>query len=115
MKAPVLPMGSGRLPPRKAKHGGGSCWRETFKWPAVKCQAVAAVRLGRQQPGILPCSQRPLEKLIVSILDEKLKSQDDTIDSSVALAAGCKAPGCMARKKHPDPSASIIFNHSLLH
>jgi hypothetical protein len=93
------------LLPRKAKHGAGSCWPERSKKPAVKYRAVAAVRPGRQQPGILPCSQRPLEKLIVSILDEKLKSQDNTIDSSVALAVGCKAPGCMARKKYPDPSS----------
>jgi hypothetical protein len=42
----------------------------------------------------------------VSIFDNKLKSQEDKIDSSVALAAGCKAPGGMARKKHPDPSNS---------
>ncbi|MGD2271755.1 MAG: hypothetical protein PVI06_15240, partial [Desulfobacterales bacterium] len=65
--------------------------------------AVTAVRLGRQQPGILPCSQRPPEERVVSLFDDKLKSQDDTIDSSVALAAGCKAPGCMARKKIPRP------------
>jgi hypothetical protein len=91
------------LPPRKAKHGVGYCWRERFKYPAVKCKAVAAVGLGRQQPGILPCRQRPPEELAVSISYNKLKGQDDTIVSSVALAAGCKAPGCMARKKYPDP------------
>jgi hypothetical protein len=50
----VLLMGRGLLPPRKAKHGVGSCSSESFKSPAVKCKAVAAVRLGRQQPGILP-------------------------------------------------------------
>jgi len=54
MIAPVLLMGKGLLPPRKAKHGIGSCSRKSFKWPAVKCKAVAAVKLGRQQPGILP-------------------------------------------------------------
>ena len=53
MIAPVLLMGKGLLPPRKAKLGVGSCWRESLKWPAVKCKEVAAVRLGRQQPGIL--------------------------------------------------------------
>ncbi|MGD2271311.1 MAG: hypothetical protein PVI06_12980, partial [Desulfobacterales bacterium] len=52
--APALLRGRGRLPPRKATHGVGSCWSERFKQPAVKCEAVAAVRLGRQQPGILP-------------------------------------------------------------
>jgi hypothetical protein len=31
MIAPVLLMGRGLLPPRKAKHGVGSCWRESFK------------------------------------------------------------------------------------
>jgi hypothetical protein len=51
--APVLPTGRGLLPPGKAKHGVGSCWRAPFKQPAVKCEAVAAVRLGRQHPGIL--------------------------------------------------------------
>jgi hypothetical protein len=59
MIAPVLPMGKGLLPPRKAKHGFGFCWSESFKSPAVKCKAVAAVRLGRQQPGILPCKKYP--------------------------------------------------------
>ncbi len=54
MIAPVFLMGRGLLPPRKAKHGVGSCSSESFKSPAVKCKAVAAVRLGRQQPGILP-------------------------------------------------------------
>jgi radical SAM superfamily enzyme YgiQ (UPF0313 family) len=52
-------MGKGLLPPRKAKHGVGSCWSESYKWPAVKCKAVAAVRLGGQQPGILPCKKYP--------------------------------------------------------
>jgi hypothetical protein len=63
-----------------------------------------------QQPGILPRSQRPPEALSVSIFDAKLISQDDTIDSSVALAAGCKAPGCLARKKTPRPLNYSIFN-----
>jgi hypothetical protein len=40
----------------------------------------STVRLGRQQPGILPRSQRPSEELVVSIFDDKLKSQDNTID-----------------------------------
>jgi hypothetical protein len=31
MIAPVLLMGKGLLPPRKAKHGVGSCWSESFK------------------------------------------------------------------------------------
>jgi hypothetical protein len=31
MIAPVLLMGRGLLPPRKAKHGVGSCWRERLK------------------------------------------------------------------------------------
>jgi hypothetical protein len=53
MIAPVLLRSRGLLPPRKATDSVGSCWRENFKWPAVKCKAVAAVRLGRQQPGIL--------------------------------------------------------------
>jgi hypothetical protein len=30
MIAPVLLMGKGLLPPRKAKHGVGSCWSESF-------------------------------------------------------------------------------------
>jgi hypothetical protein len=59
MIAPVLFITKGLLPPRKAKHGVGSCWSESFKWQAVKCKAVAAVRLGRQQPGILPCKKYP--------------------------------------------------------
>jgi hypothetical protein len=59
MIALVLLMGKGLLLPRKAKHGVGSCWRESFKSPAVKCKAVAAVRIGRQQPGILPCKKYP--------------------------------------------------------
>jgi hypothetical protein len=54
MIAPALLMGRGLLPLRKAKHGVGSCWSENFNLPAVKCKLVAAVRLGRQQPGILP-------------------------------------------------------------
>jgi hypothetical protein len=29
--APALPTGRGRLQPRKAKHGVGSCWCEGFK------------------------------------------------------------------------------------
>jgi hypothetical protein len=31
MIAPVLLLGRGLLPPRKAKHGVGSCWSESFK------------------------------------------------------------------------------------
>jgi hypothetical protein len=54
MIVPVLLTGKGLLPPRKAKHGVGSCWSESFKEPAVTCKVVAAVRLGRQQLGILP-------------------------------------------------------------
>jgi len=54
MIAPVLLMGKGLLPPKKAKHGVGSSWSEPFKQPAVKCKVVAAVRRGGQQPGILP-------------------------------------------------------------
>ena len=53
MIAPVLLMGRGLLPPKKAKDGVGSCSSESCKQPAVNCKAVAAVRLGRQQPGIL--------------------------------------------------------------
>jgi hypothetical protein len=30
MIAPLLLRGRGRLPPRKAKHGVGYCWRERF-------------------------------------------------------------------------------------
>jgi hypothetical protein len=30
MIAPVLLMGKGLLPPRKAKHGVGSCWSKSF-------------------------------------------------------------------------------------
>jgi hypothetical protein len=56
----------------------------------------------------LPCSQRPPEELVVSIFDDGLESQDEAIDSGVALAAGCKAPGCMARKKYPDPSSYLV-------
>jgi hypothetical protein len=36
MIAPVLLMGRGLLPPRKAKHGVSSCSSESFKSPAVK-------------------------------------------------------------------------------
>jgi hypothetical protein len=46
-------MGRGLLPPKKAKHGVGSCSSDIFKPPVVNCKVVAAVRLGRQQPGIL--------------------------------------------------------------
>jgi hypothetical protein len=59
MIAPQLPWSRGLLPPRKAKDGVVSCWRENFKWPAVKCKAVAAVGLGRQQPGILSWKKHP--------------------------------------------------------
>jgi hypothetical protein len=31
MIAPVFLMGRGLLPPRKAKHGVGFCWSESFK------------------------------------------------------------------------------------
>jgi hypothetical protein len=31
MIAPVFLMGRGLFPPRKAKHGAGSCWSESFK------------------------------------------------------------------------------------
>ncbi len=53
MIVPVRLMGRGLLPPKKAKHGVGFCSSESFKQPAVNCKAVAAIRLGRQQPGIL--------------------------------------------------------------
>jgi hypothetical protein len=52
--APLFPTGRGLLPPRKAKYGVGSCWSVRFKYLAAKYRAVAAVRLGRQQAGILP-------------------------------------------------------------
>jgi len=47
MIATVLQMGRGLMPPKKAKHGVGSYSRAICKQPAVKCEAVAAVRLGR--------------------------------------------------------------------
>jgi hypothetical protein len=53
MIAPVLLLGRGLFPPKKAKHGVGSCSNVSFKQLAVNCKVVAAVRLGRQQPGIL--------------------------------------------------------------
>jgi hypothetical protein len=59
MIASVLLMDRGLLPPKKAKHGIGSCSIESFKQPAVNCKAVAAVRLGRQQPGILSWKKYP--------------------------------------------------------
>ncbi len=59
MIAPVLLMGKGLLPPKKAKHGVGSCSSVSCKQPAVKCKAVAAVRLGRQQTGILSSKKLP--------------------------------------------------------
>jgi hypothetical protein len=36
MIALMLTTGRGLLPPRKAKHGVGSCWSESLKYPAVK-------------------------------------------------------------------------------
>jgi hypothetical protein len=76
MIAPLLPTGRGLLPPRKAKHGVGSCWSEPFKEQAVKCRAVAAVGLGRQQPGILPGKKipRPLSNLEVNDGDNSKKT-----------------------------------------
>jgi hypothetical protein len=53
MIAPVVLIGRGLLPPKKAKHGVGSCSSDIFKPPVVNYKIVAAVRLGRQQPGIL--------------------------------------------------------------
>ena len=53
------------MPPEKAKHRVGSCSRAINEQPEVKCEAVAAVRLGRQQPGILSSQKlpRPLNEL----------------------------------------------------
>ncbi len=59
MIAPALLMGKGLLPPKKAKHGVGSCSSEGYKQQAVKCKVVAAVRLGRQQLGILSLKKLP--------------------------------------------------------
>jgi hypothetical protein len=53
MIAPVDLMGRRLLAPKKAKHGVGSCSSDSCKPPMVNCKGVAAVRLGRQQPGIL--------------------------------------------------------------
>jgi hypothetical protein len=53
MIAPVVLMGKGLLPLKKAKYGVGSCSSDIFKPPVVNCKVVAAVRLSRQQPGIL--------------------------------------------------------------
>jgi hypothetical protein len=53
MIAPVVLMGRGLLPPKKANHGVDSCSSDIFKPAAVNCKVVSAVRLGRQQPGIL--------------------------------------------------------------
>jgi hypothetical protein len=54
MITPRFLMGRALLPPRKANHGFDSCSSESFKWQAVKYKAVAVVRLGNLQPGILP-------------------------------------------------------------
>jgi hypothetical protein len=50
---PVIPMGKRLLPPKKAKHGVDSRSSGICKQQAANWRAVAAVRLGRQQPGIL--------------------------------------------------------------
>jgi hypothetical protein len=59
MIAPVLLNGRWLMPPGKANCGVGSRDSDGCHQQAVNCNAIAAVRLGRQQPGILSSQKLP--------------------------------------------------------